>query len=136
MVDIITRLDATDCFDYFVNNFDLLCKNESTYRNNPTLDPEITNRDLYTNMLNHFGNQILNQPDFAEFEVRFTRGDESPTNFIIVTFIDPIDASEVSIEINRNDTPEYIEETFRQGRQTLRTTYASEVFEIKSINHQ
>jgi len=136
MVDIITRLDATDCFDYFVNNFDLLCKNESTYRNNPTLDPEITNRDLYTNMLNHFGNQILNQPDFAEFEVKFIRGDESPTNFIIVTFIDPIDASEVSIEINRNDTPEYIEETFRQGRQTLRTTYASEVFEIKNINHQ
>lgn len=136
MVDIMTKLDANDCFDYFVNNFDLLYKNESTYRNNPTLDPEITNRDMYTNMLNHFGNSVLNQPEFDKFEVRFTRGDETLENFIIATFIDPTDASEVSIEINRNDTPEYIEQTFRQGRQTLKTTYASEVFEIKNTNHQ
>ncbi|WP_338214238.1 hypothetical protein [Companilactobacillus muriivasis] len=136
MVDIITRLDATDCFDYFVNNFDLLYKNESTYRKNPMLDPEITNRALYTNMLNYFGNPVLKQLEFTELEVRFTRGNESPTNFIIATFIDPTDDSKVSIEINRNDTPEYIEETFLKGRKTLRTTYASEVFEIKDINHQ
>ncbi|MFC6177200.1 hypothetical protein ACFQAV_10130 [Companilactobacillus huachuanensis] len=136
MVDIVTKLNATDCFDYFVNNFDSLYKNESTYCANPTLDPEINNQNLYANMMNLFGNIILEQPEFSQFEVRFARGDESSEDFIIVTFVDPDDSSEVSLEVNRNDTPEYIEETFRHGRQTLRTTYASEVFEIKNINHK
>jgi hypothetical protein len=42
---------------------------------------------------------------------------------------------EVSVEINRDDTPEMIEELFKNGLQTLKETFASEVYEMKSENH-
>lgn len=54
MVNTIKRLNANDCFDYFVNNFDAVYQNESTYRNNATLDPEITNNILYLNLKDHY----------------------------------------------------------------------------------
>lgn len=135
MVDTIKRLNAKDCFDYFVNNFDSVYQNESTYRNNATLDPEITNNILYLNLKDHYVRNILDNSDYQSFDVRFSRDSEAVVDFIVATFSDLTTEIEVSVEINRDDTPEMIEELFKNGLQTLKETFASEVYEMKSENH-
>ena len=135
MVDTIKRLNAKGCFDYFVNNFDSVYQNESTYRNNATLDPEITNNILYLNLKDHYVRNILDNSDYQSFDVRFSRDSEAVVDFIVATFSDLTTEIEVSVEINRDDTPEMIEELFKNGLQTLKETFASEVYEMKSENH-
>lgn len=135
MVDTIKRLNAKDCFDYFVNNFDSVYQNESTYRNNAALDPEITNNILYLNLKDHYVRNILDNSDYQSFDVRFSRDSEAVVDFIVATFSDLTTEIEVSVEINRDDTPEMIEELFKNGLQTLKETFASEVYEMKSENH-
>jgi hypothetical protein len=135
VVDTIKRLNAKDCFDYFVNNFDSVYQNESTYRNNATLDPEITNNILYLNLKDHYVRNILDNSDYQSFDVRFSRDSEAVVDFIVATFSDLTTEIEVSVEINRDDTPEMIEELFKNGLQTLKETFASEVYEMKSENH-
>lgn len=135
MVNTMKRLNANDCFDYFVNNFNSVYQNESTYRHNPTIDPEITNNILYTNLKDNFVSPILEKPEYTNFEVRFYRDSEAVTDFIVAAFTDTENEMEVSIEINRDDTIETITELFQNGLNTLRATYASEVYEMKSENH-
>lgn len=135
MVNTIKRLNANDCFDYFVNNFDAVYQNESTYRNNATLDPEITNNILYLNLKDHYVKNILDNPDFQSFEVRFSRDFEASIDFIVATFSDITNGMEISVEINQDDTPEMTEKLFKNGLQTLKDTFASEVYEMKSENH-
>jgi hypothetical protein len=86
VVDTIKRLNAKDCFDYFVNNFDSVYQNESTYRNNATLDPEITNNILYLNLKDHYVRNILDNSDYQSFDVRFSRDSEAVVDFIVATF--------------------------------------------------
>ena len=136
MVNTIKRLDANDCFDYFVNNFDAVYQNESTYRNNATLDPEITNNILYLNLRDHYVAHILDVPDYQNFDVNFSRDSDTSDDFIVATFSDLDNNMTVSVEINRGDEPEITEELFKTGLQTLKSTYASEVYEMKPENHQ
>lgn len=135
MANTIKRLDANDCFDYFVNNFDSIYKNESTYRHNPTLDPEITNEVLYTNLKDHYTISIFEQPSNNNFDVRFTREQENSADFIIAIFTNTISETQIFVEINRDDSDEMINELFQKGLRTLRSTFASEVYEMKSKNH-
>ncbi len=131
----LTQLTATDCFDYFVNHFETLYKNESKYRNLAVLDPDITNIELYESLKEHFLLDVLNNPEFKDYQVDFERGIDGGDNFIMVAFTDPTDESVVTVEINRDETSESVLNSFNKGIETLRSTFAPEVYEMKTENH-
>lgn len=135
MANDLTQLTATDCFDYFVNHFETLYKNESKYRNLAVLDPDITNLELYDSLTEHFLMDVLNNPEFKDYQVEFHRGDDGGEHFIRAFFTEPVDESVVSVEINRNEASESVADSFNKALETLRSTFAPEVHEMKTENH-
>ncbi|WP_135374001.1 hypothetical protein [Companilactobacillus suantsaicola] len=129
------KLNATDCFDYFVNHFESLYKNESKFRQNAVLDPDINNPELYDALKEHFLMEILKQDKFQDLNVEFSRDPEAVVDFILVTMSDPRHQFEVIVEINRDDTAESVAESFMTGYTSILENYAASVHEMKMSNH-
>lgn len=136
MVDVISELSATDCFDYFVNNFESLYKNESKYKANPILDSQISNSSLYDDLHDNYLNLVITEDNVNDYQITYSRGLDGFTDFINATFYDPTTDQEVVIEINRDETPESVQHSFKKGLQTIRAEYASSVYELKNRNHR
>lgn len=130
-----TELSANDCFDYFVNNFESLYKNESKYKTSTYLDSDITNNNLYQNLCDNYLSQILNQEEFKDFVVTFERGLNGIRDFINAIFYDPINDNYIAVEFNRNEPTESITESFNRGLETVNREYAQAVYEIKMSNY-
>ncbi|WP_334332838.1 hypothetical protein [Companilactobacillus sp. HBUAS59544] len=129
------KLNATDCFDYFVNHFELLYKNEAKFRQNAVLDPDISNTELYDALKEHFLAEILKQDKFQDLNIEFSRDPEAVVDFIIVTLSDLKNQFEVIVEINRDDTAESVAESFMTGYNSILENYAASVHEMKMSNH-
>jgi hypothetical protein len=132
VANALAELTATDCFDYFVNHFEFIYKNESKNRTNAVLDPDISTRQLYTNLQENYLSEILSKAEFQNLEVSFSRKNNDPTDYIIATFSFPNTDNKISIEFDRKDSTEDIAASFLTGIQAMKSTYAKEVIEMKS----
>lgn len=131
----LNELSASDCFDYFVNNFESLYKNESKYKQSTVLDPDIKNIDLYESLCDHYLSLIINHDEFKDLDISFERGLNGIRDFIYATFYDLKRDIYISIEINRNETLESVADSFNRGMRTVTQEYASGVHEIKMSNY-
>ncbi|HIY93875.1 MAG TPA: hypothetical protein H9820_13160 [Candidatus Companilactobacillus pullicola] len=132
MANAISELTATDYFDYFVNNFESVGINKSTNRTNAVLDSNINTSELYSVLKEKYLVEILNKDEFKNSEVTFIRQQHNPDDFIVATLIDPHTESKISVELDKSDSPTSTKNAFMTGLNSIKSTYAKEVIEMKS----
>lgn len=132
VANAISELTATDYFDYFVNNFESVGINKSTNRTNAVLDSNINTSELYSVLRKKYLVEILNKDEFKNSEVIFIRQQHNPDDFIVATLIDPYTESKISVELDKSDSPTSTKNAFMTGLNSIKSTYAKEVIEMKS----
>ncbi|WP_334340718.1 hypothetical protein [Companilactobacillus sp. HBUAS56275] len=132
MANAISELTATDYFDYFVNNFESVGINKSTNRTNAVLDSNINTSELYSVLKEKYLVEILNKDEFKNSEVTFIRQQHNPDDFIVATLIDPHTESKISVELDKSDSPTSTKNAFMTGLNSIKSTYAKKVIEMKS----
>jgi hypothetical protein len=132
VANAISELTATDYFDYFVNNFESVGINKSTNRTNAVLDSNINTSELYSVLKEKYLVEILNKDEFKNSEVTFIRQQHNPDDFIVATLIDPHTESKISVELDKSDSPTSTKNAFMTGLNSIKSTYAKEVIEMKS----
>ena len=135
MPETLKRLNATDCFDYFMNNFDSIQQEESKFKDNTNLDPDLKHQEVYLALKKNYLNNI-SQMEEDPLQIKFSRAKNAVRGFIIATLTNSATKKDVVIEINRGESAESVERSYANGRKTLRENYASSVYEMKKINHQ
>lgn len=125
MEETISVLNTADYFDYAIDQFNQLKTiSESEFE------------QLTSTLTEYFLKSIMTQERFMDWQINFTKRFDGTKEFLTVQFVEPVNHHNIFIEINRDDTPELILETFMKGYKSSVETFATAVYEMKHSNHK